>query len=300
MRGFLELTIKYTIMKTFSARTRRLKAIKKNRLLWVGITIMTLFIIVALFAPLIARPQGRDPYQLPRDWGHILAKPGTENHILGTDSRGSDIFYGLIWGTRISLEYGLLICLLQTVLGTIVGLTSGYYGRWVDSVLMRLTDMFLPLPRLILAMALAAAFGISMTSIAMALILTGWTRPARIVRSAVVDIKNKQFIESARSIAASNTRIMVTYLLPNCLAPLLVQATMDLGTIILSISSLAFIGLAPSGIAEWGAMIAVAQDKLIGGYWWPAFFPGAAIYLFVMGANLVGDGLRDALDPSLY
>jgi peptide/nickel transport system permease protein len=265
----------------------------------IGLIILLSFSSVALLAPLLTEPNRPDPYQLKRDWAHVLAKPGSFGHPLGTDDRGSDIYYGIIWGARISIKYGILIAVTQTLLGAVLGLLAGYYSGYVDLVLMRVTDLFLSLPRLILAMALATVFGISLNSIALALVLTGWTRPARLTRSAVINAKLEGYIEAARALGASHTRIILRHIFPNTLSPLLVQATLDLGTIILSISGLAFIGLAPAGTTEWGSMIANAQSRLIGGYWWPALFPGLAIFLFVLGANLVGDGVRDILDPRL-
>ena len=276
-----------------------LRILSKNKLAGVGLVILLAFVGMALSAPLITTPNRPDPYQLRRDWSHILAPPGSSGHIFGTDDRGSDIFYGIIWGARTSIKYGLLICVAQTVVGGLIGLIAGYYTGLVSIALMRLTDMFLSLPRLILAMAFGTVFGISLQSIAFSLILTGWTRPARIMRSAVIDIQSEQYVEAVRAVGAGSPRILFRHVLPNALSPLIIQATMDLGAIILSISGLAFIGLAPAGIAEWGSMIAIAQGRLIGGYWWTALFPGVAIFLFVLGANLVGDGVRDLLDPKL-
>ena len=276
-----------------------LRILWRNKLMGVGLVIMLAFIFIALVAPLITTPNRPNPYQLRRDWSCILAPPGTPSHVFGTDDRGSDIFYGIIWGARTSIKYGLLICISQSILGALVGLIAGYYQGIVGITLMRITDMFLSLPRLILAMAFGAIFGISLQSIAFSLILTGWTRPARITRSAVIGVQAEQYVEAIKALGASSTRILFRHVLPNALSPLIIQATMDLGAIILSISGLAFIGLAPAGIAEWGSMIAIAQARLVGGYWWTAALPGIAIFLFVLGANLVGDGVRDVLDPKL-
>lgn len=273
--------------------------LRRNKLMFVGLIILLLFASIALLAPILAEPNRPDPYQLKRDWAHILAPPGSYGHLLGTDDYGSDIFYGIVWGARTSIKFGLLICIAQTLIGALIGLVSAYCSGYVEIVLMRLTDIFLSLPRLILAMAFATAFGISLNSIALSLIVTGWPRPARIMRAAAIEVKSEDYIEAVRALGASHLRIVLRHLFPNSLSPLIVQATMDLGTTILSISGLAFIGLAPAGTAEWGAMIAIAQGRLIGGYWWPALFPGLAIFLFVLGVNLVGDGARDLLDPRL-
>ncbi len=273
--------------------------IKRNRLMMLGSFITLIFVLIALFAPVITSSNARRPYQMPRDWSNILVPPGTHGHLLGTTTTGGDIFYGLVWGARITIQYAFIIGIIQIVIGTLVGALAGYFGGWIDTTLMRITDLFLSIPMLILAMPIAMILGVSMNSIAIALIVVGWTRIARIVRSAVLETCATEYIQSAEAIGCNDRQIMIRHVLPNSISPLLVQGTLNLGNIILAIAGLSFIGLAPAGLTEWGRMVALGQERLIEGYWWPVVFPGLSIFLFVLGINLLGDGIRDLMDPSL-
>ncbi|RHW38034.1 ABC transporter permease [Neobacillus notoginsengisoli] len=256
-----------------------------------GLFLVSLFLILAFFAPWIAP---KDPLQV--NLGQKLLPPNAD-HWFGTDEVGRDILSRIIYGTRISLRIGLMVVAISFPLGTILGAIAGFVGGIVDQVIMRLTDIFLSFPGIILAMAIAAALGPSIENVLLALAITWWPWYTRIVRSSVLSIKNSEFIESARAIGANPARILFKEIIPNSIAPASIQASLDLGFVILAAAGLSFIGLgAQPPSPEWGAMLSSSRE-ILRDAWWAATFPGLAILLTVLGFNLLGDGLRDLLDP---
>jgi peptide/nickel transport system permease protein len=256
-----------------------------------GFLVVLLLLAFAAFAPLIAP---HDPLEV--DIVNKLQPPSPE-HIFGTDEVGRDIFSRIIYGTRISLKIGLLVVVLSFPIGTILGAIAGYFGGLVDSIIMRTTDIFLSFPGIILAMSIAAALGPSIENVLLALAVVWWPWYTRIVRSSVLSIKNSEFIESARALGASPFRILFREILPNSIAPASIQASLDLGFVILAAAGLSFIGLgAQPPSPEWGAMLSSSRE-ILREAWWAATFPGLAILFTVLGFNLLGDGLRDILDP---
>jgi peptide/nickel transport system permease protein len=256
-----------------------------------GLFLVVLIIVLAIFAPWIAP---KDPLQV--NLSQKLLPPSSE-HWFGTDEVGRDILSRIIYGTRISLKIGLLVVLISFPIGTILGAIAGYVGGMVDQVIMRITDIFLSFPGIILAMSIAAALGPSIENVLLALAITWWPWYTRIVRSSVLSIKNSEFIESARAIGANPIRILFKEIIPNTIAPASIQASLDLGFVILAAAGLSFIGLgAQPPSPEWGAMLSSSRE-ILRDAWWSATFPGLAILLTVLGFNLLGDGLRDLLDP---
>lgn len=226
-------------------------------------------------------------------------EPPSAAHWLGTDQLGRDVLSRLLYGARISLVIGLTVVLLAGTFGTLVGLVAGYAGGAVEEGLMRLTDVFLAFPPLILAMAIAGALGPSLTNAIVAIAVVTWAIYARLTRGQVLSLRRREFIEAARSIGASRSRILLRHLLPNALAPLLVQASFDMGAAIVSAAGLSFIGFgAQPPTPEWGVMISEGRN-FISTEPWLSLFPGLAILLAVGAFNVLGDGLRDALDPRL-
>ena len=268
--------------------------VRNSPLTILGTLIILALILVAIFAPYIA------PYDPEKT--NILArlKPPSRDHPFGTDDLGRDIFSRVIWGSRISLQIGFTVVFSATAIGTVLGLIAGYFRGWIDEILMRITDMFFAIPSLILAMAISAALQTrSIYTTMLAVTFVWWPAYVRIVRSSVLSLVESQFVEAARSLGASNRRIMFRHILPNSLAPLLVQMTLDLGAVILVAAGLSFIGFgAGPNTPEWGRMVAEGRNYMTTA-WWTITFPGLAIFITVLGFNLLGDGLRDILDPRL-
>ena len=249
--------------------------------------------ICAVFAPLLA------PYDPLAQALASRLEPPSPDHWLGTDQLGRDIASRLLYGARISLVIGVVVVTLAGVFGTFVGLIAGYAGGLVDEALMRVTEVFLAFPPLILAMAIAGALGPSLTNAIIAIAAVTWAIYARVTRGQLLSLRRREFVEAARAIGASRTRILVRHLLPNALAPLLIQASFDMGSAIISAAGLSFIGFgAQPPTPEWGVMISEGRN-FISTQPWLSLFPGLAI-LFAVGAfNLLGDGLRDLFDPRL-
>lgn len=258
-----------------------------------GLVIISIFLFAALAAPLIA------PYDPNKQNLSIRLKPPNIEHLLGTDPLGRDVLSRIIWGARISLTIGLVVVISAAIFGTSVGLLAGYFGGFVDDALMRVTDIFFAFPSLILAMAIAGALGPSIQNAMIAIAAVTWPVYARLVRGQVLQLRKREFVEAAESIGASGARIIRKHLLPNSLSPLLVQASFDLGGAILIAAGLSFIGFgAQPPLAEWGVMISDGR-KYVTTHSWLPLFPGLAILFTVAAFNLIGDGLRDALDPRL-
>ena len=258
-----------------------------------ALTLIALFALGAIFAPLIA------PYDpLAQDLASRLDQPSA-THWLGTDQLGRDILSRLLYGSRISLVIGVVVVGLAGVFGTVVGLIAGYAGGLVDEGLMRLTEVFLAFPPLILAMAIAGALGPSLTNAIIAIAAVTWAVYARLARGQLLSLRRREYVEAARSIGASPPRILLRHLLPNAVAPLLIQASFDMGAAIISAAGLSFIGFgAQPPTPEWGVMISEGRN-FISTQPWLSLFPGLAILLAVGAFNLLGDGLRDVLDPRL-
>jgi peptide/nickel transport system permease protein len=275
------------------ARVRARAPILREPLNVLAIAVIVVFAACAIFAPLIAP---FDP--LAQTLGSRLQPPLPE-HWLGTDQLGRDILSRLIYGARISLVIGVVVVALAGVFGTFVGLVAGYAGGLADEVLMRFTEVFLAFPPLILAMAIAGALGPSLTNAIIAIAAVTWAVYARLARGQLLSLRRREYVEAARSIGASPVRILARHLLPNAVAPLLVQASFDMGAAIIAAAGLSFIGFgAQPPTPEWGVMISEGRN-FISTEPWLSLFPGLAI-LFAVGAfNLLGDGLRDVLDPRL-
>ena len=278
------------------ARGLRLVArapILANPLNLVAIALIVILAACALLAPVLA------PYDpLAQDLA-VRLKPPSPEHWLGSDSLGRDIASRILYGARISLLVGVVVVASAGVFGTFIGLVAGYAGGLVDEALMRLTEVFLAFPALILAMAIAGALGPSLTNAIIAIAAVTWAVYARLVRGQILSLRQREFVEAARAMGASRRRIVLRHLLPNTLAPLMVQASFDMGSSIIAAAGLSFIGFgAQPPTPEWGVMISEGRN-FISTQPWLSLFPGVAILLAVGSFNLLGDGLRDAFDPRL-
>jgi peptide/nickel transport system permease protein len=264
-----------------------------NPLSLAGAILIGLLVASALLAPLVA------PYDpLRTDVAHRL-EPPSGAHWLGTDQLGRDVFSRVLYGARVSLRIALLTAVVAAGIGAPLGMVAGFFRGVVDDLLMRLLDMFLAFPRLILAMAIAAALKPTLENVVVAMSLAAWPTYARLVRSVTLGIRETEYIEAARAVGAGNGRILGRHVLPGVVSPLVIQVSLDMGGIILTAAGLGFIGFgAQPPTPEWGLMIAEGRTYMPG-QWWLSTFPGLAISLVVLGFNLLGDGIRDLLDPRL-
>ena len=263
----------------------------RNRLAMVGLAIVLALVAVAVAADALA------PYApTVGDLSQRLLPPSGV-HLLGSDDQGRDIFSRLIHGSRITLYVVVLVAVLAAPIGLLVGTASGYAGGWIDAVLMRITDIFLAFPRLILALAFVAALGPGIENAVIAIAITSWPPYARIARAETLSIRQADYISAVKLLGASPARIVLRHVMPMCLPSVIVRVTLDMAGIILTAAGLGFLGLgAQPPMPEWGAMIAAGRAYVLD-QWWVAAAPGAAIFIVSLGFNLLGDGLRDALDP---
>ncbi len=266
---------------------------KKTPLALIGTVIIGLFLLVALFAPLLA------PYSaVGTDLAHKLEAPSAV-HPFGLDQFGRDVLSRVIMGTRIEVQIIFIISVISISIGLVVGIIAGYFGGIVDEILMRITDIFLAFPRLVLAMAFAAALRPTLTNAIVAISLVEWTVYARLARAEAIKVRSQPYIEAIRAMGARDTKIMFFHVLPMSISPVIVQLTMRMGTIILTAASLGFLGLgAQPPLPEWGAIVSDGRSYLMEN-WWITTFPGMAIAFVVLGFNLLGDGIRDILDPRI-
>lgn len=265
--------------------------LKKHRLALVGGGVLVVLIGMAALAPVLAP---HDP--LDQDLYRRLESPSSAN-LFGTDDFGRDILSRVIYGARISLRIGLISISIALSTGTVLGLIAGYKGGWFDTVIMRLMDIMLAFPSILLAIAIVAVIGPGIDNVMVAVSIVMVPQYARLVRASVLSIREMAYVEAARALGARDFRILRSSVLPNCMAPLIVQSTLSLGTAILDAAGLSFLGLgAQPPTPEWGAMLAGGRELLLKAPW-VMTFPGLAIFIVVLGLNLFGDGLRDALDP---
>lgn len=279
--------------------------VKGSPLTLIGFALIAVYLLVAAFAPFIAPiPEGqRNAYDVKPEFGSDLLPPNSERCLrscpFGTSEFGVDLFYGVVWGTRISIAMGIGVVAAGVAIGLVLGLFAGWYGKWFDDVVMRLTDIFLSLPLLVLAIAIVVAFGRGLDKIAFALILVWWPSYVRLVRGQVLALRESQFVEAARAAGLPDWYILFRHVLPNAVNPIIVQSTLDIGTVVLVAAALSFIGFSSGSSLqpEWGRLVALGQNYMATGQWWTVVFPGLAIFGFVLGFNLLGDGLRDIFDP---
>ena len=319
-----------------------MKVVKKlltNPASLAGIVLLVLFAVVAVAAPRMAPPpeNSRDPYMIPRDGFSTMPKGPTDVHPLGTTEGQYDIYYGVIWGTRTAFRVGVVITIFTSIVGLTIGSVAAYYGGWIDEVLMRVTEIFQAFPFLLAAITLSSVlqtiygrgeagplmflakvlalltFGHNPTEQVdpiqlqiltgmLAIIFFGWMTYARVIRGNILAVRDLEYALAARTVGASNLRILFRHLLPNAVFPVLVIASMDTGSYVLTFAALSFLGLgAQRGYADWGQMISFARSWIpsLANHWYIVVYPGVAIVLFVLAWNLVGDALRDILDPRM-
>lgn len=271
------------------------RRLKRNKMALLGLIIIVTMITIALFADIIAN---YDTVVIKQNLGERLQSPSAK-HILGTDEFGRDIFARLIHGARVSLKVGVVAVSISIAIGGTLGALAGFYGGKLDNIIMRIMDIFLAVPSILLAIAIVSALGPNLGNLMIAISISSVPSYARIVRASVLSIRDQEFIEAAKAIGASDMRIIFRHIIPNSLAPVIVQGTLGVAGAILSTAGLSFIGLGIQPPApEWGSMLSGGRQYLRYA-WWVTTFPGLAIMVTILSLNLLGDGLRDALDPRL-
>jgi peptide/nickel transport system permease protein len=289
-----EKNAKKNKIKSESLWTISFRRMRKSRTAIIGIIIIILFTLVALLAPFIS------PYDpMEQNFIKSFRAPSSE-HLLGTDEFGRDVFSRIIYGARISLQIGFVAVFISLIVGVTVGLIAGYYGGWIDMIVMRIMDLMLSFPYILLALVIMSILGPGIYNAMVAIGIVYVPQYARIVRSSVLSVKKKEYVMAARALGANDIRIILKHIFLNSMAPIIIQTTLSIGRAIINAAGLSFLGLgAQPPTPEWGAMLSNGQDFLRNAPW-IATFPGIAIALLVLGFNLVGDGLRDAFDPRLH
>lgn len=291
MSEMKESTFRATVAGPKAGLRGHLTRLLRHRIGAVGVAIVVLFLLVAAFAPLLTI---HDP--VAQDLTQRVAAPSAD-HWFGTDALGRDIFSRVIAGARISLLLGITVVVVGAVIGTLLGVVGGYFGGRVDEIIMRAADLFLAFPKLVLAMAVAAALGPSVTNTIIAVSITWWPEFARLSRSTALATSKTAYVEAAQVLGVPRRRIIRTHIVPPTIGPVVVKAAMDIGFAIVYIAGLSFLGLGvPPPAPEWGVMVSAGIDYITRG-WWIAAAPGAAILIAALGFNLIGEALRDATDP---
>jgi peptide/nickel transport system permease protein len=290
------------------------KVLRKKPMSLLGFGIIGSFLLVALLAPIFANPgTSRDPFLIPQDgyspdpvrpnWSAPLEE-GKTRHWFGTTEQQYDLYYGMVWGTRTAFRVALSVVVTSVVIGILLGGIAGFYGGWVDEVLMRFTDIILAFPDLLLAVVIVAVRGPGLDNVMLSVTAVSWPSYARLLRGDVLSLRERDFVLAARALGASDGRILFRHIIPNAIYPLLVVASLSMGRIVITAAALSFLGLgAPVGYADWGQLISLSRNWILGSsgnpfeFWHTVFIPGFTIFLFVLGWNLLGDAVRDILDP---
>lgn len=275
-----------------SPLARSLRVLVRNRMAMAGAAVILFWVVVAIAAPLIA------PYDALEQHINDRLSPPSLRYLFGTDELGRDVFSRVIYGARISLPVGLVVITFSMLLGSLVGALAGYLGGVFDLLIMRIADITLAFPSIVLALAIASVLGPSLKNAVIAMILVWWPEYARLMRGQVLSVRGNEYVTAARAVGVPGAQILRRHIVPNTSAPIVIKASLDTGSAILTIAALSFIGLgAVPPTPEWGAMISMGRFKFY--QWWMTAFPGLAVLTAVLGFNFLGDGLRDALDPRL-
>jgi peptide/nickel transport system permease protein len=286
---------------------RWVKALIRNPVSIAGTLLVLFFIAIAILAPVLAPPPIPSlPYNIPRDGFSAKPQPPSPGEPLGTTQGQYDIYYGVIWGTRTAFKIGLIVTGITVLIGGTLGAVSGYVGGWLDEVIQRIVEIFLAFPFLLAALTLATILGAKIQSGLItgmiALISFGWPTYARLIRGDILSVKERDYVLAAKALGEPGWRILLTHVIPNAMYSLLVVASLDIGTYVLTFAALSFLGLgAGEGYADWGQLLSYARNWIptLNRFWWIVVYPGLALLLFVLAFNLIGDAFRDALDPKM-
>ncbi len=293
-------------MKTAGRWGKVWSALKRKPMSLIGFALIGFFVAVAVAAPVLAPPEpgARDVYQIPQDGYSPDPVRPTPEHIFGTTEQQYDLYYGMVWGTRTAFRVALSVVTIALFIGILMGAAAGFYGGWVDEVIMRFTDVMLAFPDLVLAVVIVSVRGPGLGNVMIAVTVVSWPAYARLLRGEVLSLKERDFVAAARALGASDFRILFRHIIPNAIYPLLVVASLSMGRLVITAAALSFLGLgAPAGYADWGQLISLSRNWILGSsgnpleFWHTVFIPGFTIFLFVLGWNLLGDAVRDILDP---
>lgn len=291
---------------TESGWHRGLRRFRRNPLSVLGAAIIVFFVAVAILAPLLAHPTGRDPYMIPHSGYAPDPHPPGPGHPFGTTEEQFDLYYGVVWGTRTAFLVGLTVIATCIATAVVLGSLSGYYGGLADEIVMRVTDIFLAFPGLILAVVIVAVLGPSVRNLVIAIAAVQWPVYTRLLRGEFLGVRDMEYVQAARALGASDLEIIGRHILPNTIYPIVILASLDIGSIVILFAALSFLGLGvPPGYADWGQLINLSHNWIAGTagdpftYWYTLIVPGTAIFLFVLGWNLLGDAFRDVFDPRL-
>lgn len=282
------------------------KQLKRRKMSLLGLGLIGFFALVAFAAPVLAPvpENARNAYEIPQDGYSPDPVLPSKAHVFGTTEGQYDLYYGMVWGTRTAFQVALRVVLTSLLLGIIFGGAAGFYGGWIDEALMRFTDIVLAFPDIVLAVVIVAVRGPSLENVMIAVTAVSWPSYARLLRGEVLSLKERDFVLAARALGASDARILFRHIIPNAIYPLLIVASLSMGRIVITAAALSFLGLgAPAGYADWGQLISLSRNWILGtsgnpfAYWHTVFIPGFAIFMFVLGWNLLGDAVRDILDP---
>jgi len=285
-----------------------LKRLLKNPLSFTGLFLLLLFSFIAIAAPWLAPPPPghRNPYMIPRDGFWATPRPPNAKHPFGTTGGQYDIYYGVIWGTRTAFRVGIEVTFSIVFIGIILGAISGYFGGFIDNLIMRLVDLMFAFPGLLGAIVITTVLGKGLNSVILAFILVGWPFYARLMRGEVLHVRENDYVAAARALGASPLRVIFRHVLPNTIFVVFAVATLDIGTQMVGVAALSFLGLgSPVGYADWGQIISFARVWITGSagnplqFWYTLIYPGGAILLFVLAFALLGDAFRDILDPRM-
>ncbi|GMA15255.1 ABC transporter permease (plasmid) [Deinococcus metallilatus] len=285
---------------------RILRRFLRNKLGLLGLTLVLVFILVALLAPVIAPVPPNSygssfgiPNRMAQDGFSPIPQPPSSQHPLGLAQDGYDILFGLVWGTRTAFIVSGIVVTISLVVGALVGTLAGFYRGWIDTLLMRFTDVVYAFPDLILLITLVVALGRNVTSLIIATALLGWAGYARLIRGEILKVRELEYVDAARSLGANNRRLILRHVLPNSLTSLLAQVSLNIGTVVLSFATLSFLGLGvPNGFPDWGQLINLSRNWVTEGQQWYTYvYPGVTILLFGVAWNLLSDALREAADP---
>jgi len=283
-----------------------LERFKRNPLSVLGLGIVVFFVAVAVLAPFLAHPTQRNPYMIPHTGYASDPLPPAPGHPFGTTQQQFDLFYGIVWGARTALLVALTVVATAVLIALILGSVSGYYGGRLDEIVMRITDIFLAFPGLILAVVIVAVLGQSVQNAVIAIAAVEWPTYTRLLRGEFLRVRDMEYVQAARALGSGDLRIIARHVIPNTVYPLLVLASLNTGSIVITFAALSFLGLgAPTGYADWGQLINLSHNWIVGTagdpfqFWFTLIVPGTAIFLFVLGWNILGDAFRDIFDPSL-